>query len=57
MVNLSELQQAINAAVTAERRRCSDIVQGARQGDLDNDLRSIISMIEGGLTVAEIKDL
>jgi hypothetical protein len=49
-------QQMRDAAVLVERERCIDIVQAARFGDVDRDLRSIIHMIESGQTATEIKN-
>lgn len=37
---------AASAAVTAERQRCADIVQLAREGEIDGDFRSIINRIK-----------
>jgi hypothetical protein len=38
-----------------ERKRCAEIVQLARFGEMDTDFRSIINAIESGKTVEEIK--
>lgn len=45
----------IDAARDAERKRCVDILQLARFGEIDQDWRSVISMIESGWTVEQIK--
>ena len=40
------LRAVVDAAVAEERKRCAAIVQAARHGEIDNDLRSIIHRIE-----------
>ncbi len=47
--------EELNAAVSAERTRCAEIVQLARFGEIDQDWRSVIHFIEGGLSVETIK--
>lgn len=42
-------------ATAAERTRCAAIVQAARFDEVDGDLRAIVSMIEGGRSVDELK--
>ena len=37
-----------------ERDRCVAIVQAARCGEIDQDFRAIISMIEGGRSVEDL---
>jgi len=37
---------AMEAAFTAERQLCADIMQLAREGEIDRDLRSIIHRIK-----------
>ena len=39
-----------------ERKRCIDIIQMARNGEIDTDFRSIIHMIKSGLSVEQIKN-
>lgn len=44
------------AAIRAEEReRCSEIVSAARFGEVDQDFRAVIHMIEGGRTAEELK--
>jgi hypothetical protein len=43
------------AGVQHERERCAAIVMAARFGELDQDFRAIIHMIEGGLSVEQLK--
>lgn len=45
----SELAEYELRATMAERDRCAAIVQLAREGEIDGDLRSIISRIRSGL--------
>ena len=40
-----------------ERHRCLNIVRAASRGEVDCDLQSIISMIDSGRTVQQIKQL
>jgi hypothetical protein len=40
------LSEAIQAAVAKERARCASILQAGRTGEIDTDLRSLISRIE-----------
>lgn len=47
----------IAAAVAAERERCADIINAARNGELDTDLRSIRHFIMSGTTRAAIRAL
>ena len=49
------IDAAISQAVDAERQRCVAIIQAVRCGELDRDYRSIVSMIEGGETVEQMK--
>ena len=42
--------------ISEERQRCLDIVQAARNGDIDEDFRSIIHMIESGTFMVELPD-
>lgn len=42
-------------ATAAERKRCTDIINAARFGEIDQDFRAIGHMIEGGLTVEQLK--
>ena len=44
-------------ATELERERCAEIVGMARFGEIDRDWRSIIHLIEGGQSVAEIRAL
>jgi hypothetical protein len=46
---------AVQAAVAAEQKRCYDIVSAARFGEIDRDWRSILSMIESGETIEQIQ--
>lgn len=50
MGDLKELGHTIDNvtrdAVIAERKRCVSILQLAREGEIDNDLRSLINRIE-----------
>ena len=39
---------------SAERKRCAEIVQATRFGEVDKDFRSIVSMIESGETVEQL---
>ncbi len=39
---------AAEVAVSIERERCIAIINSARNGDIDTDLRAIWSWIEGG---------
>ena len=48
-------EAAAKEAVMAERERCAAIVQLARHGEIDGDLRCIIARIEDGDTIAAIK--
>lgn len=45
---------AMKAAVSAERERCAAIVGAARCGEVDQDFRAIIHMIEGGSSAEEL---
>lgn len=47
---------ATETATDAERERCAEIVQMARAGEIDRDFRAIISVIEGGMTIEQIKE-
>lgn len=38
----------VEGCVAAERKRCVDIINLARTGDIDTDLRAIRSRIQGG---------
>ncbi len=49
------IEAAFTAAVKAERARCAGIVGLSREGVLDNDLRSIISIINYGDSLDEIR--
>lgn len=49
------LNQALKASSDLERERCAGIVSAARFGEVDQDFRAIHHMIEGGLTVDQIK--
>lgn len=40
-------------ALVAERERCASIVSAARHGEIDTDLRSLISRIRSGSTEHE----
>lgn len=46
---------SVAVAVSAERDRCAAILSAARFGEVDQDLRAIGHMIEGGTTVEQIK--
>lgn len=46
-----------SASTITERRRCADIVQLARFGEIDTDFRTIIHFIEGGLSIEDVKKL
>jgi hypothetical protein len=48
-----EIEQ-LRAALAAERKRCAGIIQLARFGEIDGDLRCLISRIEGGDTLDQI---
>lgn len=52
---LAALEAAANRAATEERERCHAIVSAARFGEVDQDFRAICHMIDGGLTVEQIK--
>lgn len=52
-----DIPAIVAAAVTAERARCAEVVNAARNGEMDTDLRSIRSMIESGYTRDQIKAL
>jgi hypothetical protein len=43
-------------ATEAERKRCVEIVQLARFGEIDRDWRAIVHTIETGWTIEEIKE-
>lgn len=36
----------VDASVVAERKRCADIIQLAREGEIDGDFRSLIHRIK-----------
>lgn len=38
----------VDGAIAAERERCRAIISRARHGEIDGDLRCLISRIEGG---------
>lgn len=46
---------AMEAARDAERKRCIAIVSAARFGEIDGDLRCLISRMEGGKPFPEDK--
>lgn len=48
-------RDALKVELDVERERCSGIVQLARQGDIDQDWRSVIHRIEQGDSLAEIQ--
>jgi len=48
-------KEMLDAAVAEERERCIGIVQLARLGEIDGDLRSIISRIKHGKSLEAIK--
>ena len=50
----NELAAHMTKATLDERARCAAIVRAAREGDVDQDIRSIIHMIEGGKTVDDL---
>lgn len=53
-----QIEKAAEArGIDAERDRCVAIVQMARMGEIDQDWRAIISIIEGGMTLEQIKQL
>jgi hypothetical protein len=43
-------------AAEAERKRCVEIVQLARFGEIDRDWRAIVHIIETGWSIEEIKE-
>lgn len=47
--------EGLDQGVQQERERCAAIVTAARFGELDQDFRAIIHMIEGGLSVEQLK--
>jgi hypothetical protein len=44
-----------NRTRQAERERCAEIVQMARCADIDQDWRTVIHFIEGGMSIDQIK--
>lgn len=48
-------RRKVDEARAAELLRCVGIVQAARFGEVDQDFRAVISMIESGLSVDVIK--
>jgi len=46
----------LRAMVAAERGRCVAILNAAREGEIDNDLRAIRSWIASGATTPQEKD-
>jgi hypothetical protein len=46
---------AVEQAVEDERKRCEEIVQLARFGEIDTDFRSIVGRIKNGDTIEQIK--
>jgi hypothetical protein len=50
-------KEAEARATTAERQRCAEIVQMARDDEVDRDWRTIIDMIEAGYSIEQIKRL
>ncbi len=47
------LQKLIDDAIKAERKRCNRIVQAARNGEIDQDWRSISHRINTGDNLTE----
>lgn len=45
----------VKAAVAVERARCASIIQAARFAEIERDWRSLVSFIENGTTVEELK--
>lgn len=48
-------ERLIGLTIAAERKRCADIVTAARFHEIETDLRSVISFIERGDTVEDLK--
>ncbi len=57
MANYSdeEIHMLLQKAADTERERCAAIVQLAREGEIEGDLRSLISRIKGGDSIETIK--
>lgn len=49
------LTQVQQAAISGERERCSEIASLARFGEIDQDFRAIIHIIDGGASIEQIK--
>jgi hypothetical protein len=45
----------ISVAIADERKRCYDIVMAVRFGEIEQDLRSVLSFIERGDSVEDLK--
>lgn len=53
VAEIERLQTERLDAVVAERKRCADIVQRARFGEISQDFRSIVSRIKSGAAANE----
>lgn len=54
--NLAALKvRLIYVIVEAERKRCYDIIMAVRFAEIEQDLRSVLSFIERGDTVEDLK--
>lgn len=47
----------VSSAIKDERDRCEGIVQLARAGEIDQDFRTVIHFIQGGMSVEDVKKL
>ena len=55
-MTVDELFNHMKKATLDERARCARIVQAARHGEIDSDLRSVIHRIERGDPFPEPED-
>lgn len=49
-------KEAEDRGVQKERERCAAVVQMARHAEIDQDFRAIIHIIEGGMTIDQVKE-
>lgn len=47
--------ERMTGAVDAERKRCADLISAARFDEIERDWRSLVSFIEHGTTVEQLK--
>ena len=55
--NTADVVVLMRRARGLERDRCAEIVQMARCAEIDQDWRTVIHFIEGGMSVDQIKKL